>query len=99
MSPGALYLAGSSKYWLRAAHLRAQKRPGPVRATDWALMARRDCGRQCQIGGGDSRHSREEVYSLNRYPMPRTVSILAPKSPSFFRRPTIWTSTDRSVTG
>ncbi len=37
--------------------------------------------------------------SLNLYPKLRTVSIFDPKSPSFFRNPSICTSIDRSVTG
>ena len=35
----------------------------------------------------------------NRYPTPRTVSMYDACSPSFFRSPATWTSTDRSVTG
>jgi len=38
------------------------------------------------------------AHSLKRYPTPRTVSIYLPATPSFFRSPTICTSTARSVT-
>ena len=49
-----------------------------------------------------SESSQGVIYSIGswkRYPTPRTVSIYFPPAPSFLRKPTTCTSTERSVTG